>query len=735
MAIWSSEIRELEKLYPSIRETHPKLGKELSRLIQTEDENMALVYARRCLETIVTDLCECELNRPRGSEPLKRIMDKLNRDEKVPPHIIAAMNNINSLSTFGAHPKEFDPQQVKPVLLDLHTTLGWYINHRETRKESATVSETRDDPATSVSVPQETTSRSRNRLFIIAAGSLALVFLVVLYFLKSGSGTENRSGVDKAIAVLPFKNDSPDEKKMYFINGTMEAILDNLCKIEDLRVVSRNSVEQYRDHPKTTPEIAKELNVSYLLEGSGHRDGESIRLFVQLLDGKNDRHIWSKSFVADISEIFAIQSEIAQSVASEIDAIITPEESRRIEKAPTQSQISYDLFQRASALFKTIRWNHGIDTELVEKTERLLKTALEYDSTFAICYTYLAALHTHKSQLIPPPVPLSYFDSSFRLIDLALKYDPELAEAYINRGIFYNNIGDPENGLAEFDKAILFDPNSAQAHHQKSVWNQNYRYDLVQSLESRSMAYQLEPVVGRSRDLFSMAAALIWAGFPAEARVVLDRWNETSDNQWGYFFQLGLNEHYQGNYAYARDYFLNAYREDSTQLRVVYRLGENCIFQGKNEEALRFFHQYLEEIDTGIREYHWPYIGYAFLQNDSVQKGERYLNQKIQILLQKNEIGLGSSHSCGWTYHWLALCYAALGKADLVVENLRVSTRMERLPLWMINELENSPIFDTVRGDPEFRQIVNEARAKYQAEHERVGRWLKEHDVLQMILT
>jgi hypothetical protein len=129
MTVWSSELRELEKVLDSIHWNHPGLSKELSRLLSTEDENMVLVYARRGLEIIVTDLCKCELNRPRGSEPLKRIIDKLNREEKVPSHIIAAMNNINSISTFGAHPKEFDPQQIKPVLLDLNTTLQWYLKY------------------------------------------------------------------------------------------------------------------------------------------------------------------------------------------------------------------------------------------------------------------------------------------------------------------------------------------------------------------------------------------------------------------------------------------------------------------------------------------------------------------------------------------------------------------------------------------------------------------------------
>jgi hypothetical protein len=129
MTIWSSEIKELERFYESFKGHHPDLEKELEKLITTEDENMVLLYSRRCLEVIITDLCENELKRPRKTEPLKGIIDKLNKEEKVPSHIITSMDHLNSLSTFGAHPKEFDPQQVRTVLINLTTVLSWYVKY------------------------------------------------------------------------------------------------------------------------------------------------------------------------------------------------------------------------------------------------------------------------------------------------------------------------------------------------------------------------------------------------------------------------------------------------------------------------------------------------------------------------------------------------------------------------------------------------------------------------------
>jgi len=130
MTIWSAETKEIEDLSLALKDCLPILEKELDRLIKADDENMVLVYARRCLEVIVTDLCESELNRSRKTEPLKGIIDKLNREEKVPSHIIASMHSLNSLSTFGAHPKEFDPEQVRPVLINLVTIFKWYLKFK-----------------------------------------------------------------------------------------------------------------------------------------------------------------------------------------------------------------------------------------------------------------------------------------------------------------------------------------------------------------------------------------------------------------------------------------------------------------------------------------------------------------------------------------------------------------------------------------------------------------------------
>jgi dienelactone hydrolase len=133
MQIWSSEIKELTILYESFKGQLPELEKELERLVKADDENMILLYSRRCLEVIITDLCECELKRDRGTEPLKGIIDKLHKEKKIPSYIIASMHGLNELSTFGTHPKDFDPEQVKPVLNNLDIIIKWYLKYKNIR--------------------------------------------------------------------------------------------------------------------------------------------------------------------------------------------------------------------------------------------------------------------------------------------------------------------------------------------------------------------------------------------------------------------------------------------------------------------------------------------------------------------------------------------------------------------------------------------------------------------------
>jgi TolB-like protein len=336
MIVWSSEIKELETLLTSIKDRFPELEKDLEHLIKTEDENVALLYSRRCLEIIVSDLCECELKRPRGTEPLKGIIDKLNHEKKVPSNIIASMEGLNTLSTFGTHPKDFDPEQVKPVLSNLAIVIKWYLKYKDTkiisREKSEEVKYEREEPKET----RPDARKSKKKLIILFSGIvlLGVIIVILLFVFDIINGEKKTKELEKSIAVLPFINDSPDEENAYFINGIMDEILINLQTIKELRVISRTSVERYRGPDKPSiPQIARELGVNYIVEGSGQKYGNTISLRVQLLKAVKESHLWAESYKQEINEvndILSIQGQIAQSIATELETVITPQEENAI---------------------------------------------------------------------------------------------------------------------------------------------------------------------------------------------------------------------------------------------------------------------------------------------------------------------------------------------------------------------------------------------------------------------
>jgi TolB-like protein len=327
MLIWSAEIKDLEKLYESIKGQFTNLEKELEQLIRTEDANVIMLYSRRCLEVIITDLCECELKRSRKTEPLQGIIDKLNKEDKVPSYIIASMHSLNSLSTFGTHPKDFDPEQIKPVLVNLDIVIKWYLKYKETGIDiKAKPTEEIRQKVKGTGDTKKNITISRKKLAGLLSGLVAIIVtaFAVLFFAKIIGGGKQTKEPEKSIAVLPFINDSPSDSNQYFINGIKEEILNNLQKIKEFRVLSRTSTDQFKGQNKPSiPAIAKKLNVNYVVEGSGQKYGNKFVLRVQLITGKNERHLWAKSYkkeIQTVSDQISIQSEIAQSIAAELKA-------------------------------------------------------------------------------------------------------------------------------------------------------------------------------------------------------------------------------------------------------------------------------------------------------------------------------------------------------------------------------------------------------------------------------
>jgi len=532
---------------------------------------------------------------------------------------------------------------------------------------------------------------------------------------------------------LPFINDSEDIGNEHIINGIMEEILINLQSIKELRVPGRTSVEQYRNNLKPIPEIASEMNVTYIVEGSGQRYGNIIRLRIQLVEGATDKHIWADSYDEEIEgpeDIFRIQTEIAESIAAELQAIITPEEKQLIEKTPTTDLTAYDFYQRG----KEEHWKYWSDDdniEALERAEELYHDALEYDPTFAKAYSGLAKVYWDKHYWE------SYFseeflDSVLILADEALNYDDQLSEAHTVKGDYYMEIGLAEKAIEEYDKATIFNPNDWQAYRGKGWLNRFIYCDFVRAIDNFQKAVNLNRGSELPSLLESLGGAYMGIGFYEKCRYYIQEALKLDGDSMRYYLYLAYCEIVPGNYLKAVEYGEKLYALDSTDNYNLSILGYIYVFHGQHEEALELYKRYIEvtEMGQGHSLFDMHRIGWAYWQNGYKEEAEYYFKEQIDYLNRMNELERAASEQLR-TFLDLAAIYAFIGEKEKAYENLSLLNQSQNPGI--INyyrHLRDDPLFKSIRDEKEFQQILSDAEAKRQAEHERVRQWLEENDML-----
>ncbi|MBN1185987.1 MAG: hypothetical protein JXB49_27140 [Bacteroidales bacterium] len=488
MQIWSAEIKELEKLYESFRGQLSELERELGQLLKTKDANVVLLYSRRCLEVIITDLCKCELNRERGTEPLKGIIDKMNKEKKIPTHIASSMYGLNELSTYGTHPKDFDPEQVKPVLSNLSVVLKWYLKYKESQNQGLITSDTPKELQKPLILK---TRKPWNKLqkILIYSFSFLLILAAVLVVTKFNILGRN---MGKSIAVLPFRNDSRDSATAIIMNGVMEEILNRLQAIKELTPISRTSVEQYRNTVKSLPEIARERHVNYIVEGSGQKSGDSLILRVQLIEIRKgrERHLMGKSFrqkLESAGAFFNIQSLVTQSIASELNATISPQEKRLIEKLPTDNLEAYEAYLKGQFYL------NKFTPDALDSALKYFEMAKEIDPDYVLAYTGVSAVWGYRQQwgLVTPAEGNS---KSMEPLMRAYALDSNNADVHYSlAGKKVWKMFDWAGGESAFKKSISLNPNNAVGHAMYSHLL-NILGRPEEALEQIDIALNLDPM-------------------------------------------------------------------------------------------------------------------------------------------------------------------------------------------------------------------------------------------------
>jgi tetratricopeptide (TPR) repeat protein len=487
------------------------------------------------------------------------------------------------------------------------------------------------------------------------------------------------------------------------------------------------SVEQYRETDKTASEICKELEVAYLLEGSFQKYGDQARLIVQLIIPGMEGHIWANEYNRNWKDIFSVQSEVAQTIAQELQAVITPDEKQLIDQIPTTNLTAYDFYQRGKN--EHLRYQFDNDNkEALERAEDLYYKALEYDSTFAQAYTGLAWVYMDKHYW-ETFLTENFLDSMLILANIALSYDDKLSDAYIVKGRYNSESGLREQAITAYDKALKFNPNSWMAYSFKG-WL--YReIDLVKAIDNLQKAISLNHGL-ELPDLFRMISVVYhFAGFLEKAKYYTQEALLLDGDSVAYFTVLANIEFDFGNLEKAREFIEKAYVIDSSNILMLSNLGLIYMHSGDFKESLNYFEEYVKKLKSvgNIDINDMAKIGYVYWQQGYKEEAEYYFNEQINYCNRMIELGRNYTESL-ITYYDLATVYAFRGEKDKAYENLKIFNQRQIMAIWADHTIKNDPLFDNIRDEPEFQQIVRDVEAKYQAEHERVRQWLEENGML-----
>src|SRR5213080_1711826 len=270
------------------------------------------------------------------------------------------------------------------------------------------------------------THRRRNVIMLVATG---VIFSAIagFFLLPLISSSHN---IDKSIAVLPFENLSDDKENAYFADGIQDDVLTNLSKIGDLKVISRTSVMPYRGKASNLREIGKTLGVGNILEGSVRRIGNRVRVNVQLINAENDEHIWAEDYDRELTDVFAIQTDLAQKIATELRAKLSPSEKALMERKPTENGEAYLAFVQAHDLQCAVE-----DLGKLKQSEQLYARAIELDPKFALALARYSQLQSWLFHSIEPTRERR--QKARALAEQALQLQPDLPEAHLAMGFSY----------------------------------------------------------------------------------------------------------------------------------------------------------------------------------------------------------------------------------------------------------------------------------------------------------
>jgi TolB-like protein/AraC-like DNA-binding protein/tetratricopeptide (TPR) repeat protein len=546
--------------------------------------------------------------------------------------------------------------------------------------------------------------------------SMILLFAVLFFYFKKTSPQP----LERSIVVLPFKNESNDSTNIYLINGLMESTLNNLQKIEGLRVLSRTSSEKYRNTTKSIPEMASELGVVYFVEGSGQKIGKQILLNIQLIEGPTDRHVWAKQYRREAKDIFSLQQEIAKNIAEEIEVIISPEVKQHIEKIPTENLEAYDSFLKGIDLM-----NKGGDENLLAAIG-YFQEAIKKDNSFAYAYA-CAGIACYYLDIFKSEKP--HLDELGNYADKALLYDPKLAESLTAKAMYYLLRKEYAKALQHLEKGLEYTPNSAQLIGLLADFYAMYQPNTGKYLEYALKGSRLDAGSGDSVSVSNfylrLGNALAQTGFIDKSLEYIDKsLKYNTNNPYSRYVRAFVVYAKNRDLRETKQLLLTEFNKDTTRLDILQDIAKVSFYLKEYDSAYRYYQRfnYLRELyKLDIYRHEDLNIGIVYEKAGDIKKAKEFIDNYCQYV----ETDQTAYKDLGLTAY-----YDYTGDTDKAIEHLRRFAKEDNIQYWIILFIREEPIPNGINQVPECKKLMDAIEAKFWANHEKLKLTLEEKGLL-----
>jgi len=537
----------------------------------------------------------------------------------------------------------------------------------------------------------------------------ALVLIAISFWATSLGNVTTDVKLEKSIAVLPFKNESSDSTNLYFVNGLMESTLGNLQKIEDLRVISRTSVEKYRNTDIGIPEIANELNVNYLVEGSGQRVGDEILLNIQLIEASSDRPIWIEQYSRDVGDVFALQNEVAKKIAAAIEAIVTPAELEQIDKKPTENLQAYDYYLKALDPYIS-RTPEGL-----EKAIELFEKAIEQDPEFSLAYANIAI---SCYLLDMPQSEKQYAEKINSYADKALLYDSKSAEGLIAKAFYYIQVKEYQLALPHLEKALEYNPNSSLAVQMLADFYFRLSPNSKKYLEYALKGVQLNLAsdsVTQSYIYLGLSNAFVENGFVDESILYINKsLNYNPENYYAPYLKTLILFAKDSDIKHTTTLLEREWQKDTTRLDILQDVANFHYYQEDYESAYFYFDKFIKaEEKYGLDTY----------PNEDIKIGMVYkkmgLDEQAASFIKAYADYCETDQSIYKSFS-TATKYVVEGKNEQAIEQLKIFATQDNYKYWILVFMETDPIMNLLKSHPEYNETMQKIKDRFWENQEKL---------------